>query len=205
MDALRKSGDSVGARVDRGRRRRAAGLGRAGLRQARRRPRRGDDVDQRGQGRGDRRRLRQRRAEGQRAPRRDDARRISVSNHAGGILGGISSGQQVIVLGGVQADLQPAPAGRHGGRRTATWSRSSPPAATTPASASARPPICEAMLALVLMDQALRHRAQCGDVGDVSPRIPGAPRLAPTRNDSGAPPATPPTGSSAPQRTTRHR
>ena len=25
-------------------------------------------------------------------------------------------------------------------------------------------PICEAMLALVLMDQALRHRAQCGDV-----------------------------------------
>ena len=33
-------------------------------------------------------------------------------------------------------------------------------------------PICEAMLALVLMDQALRHRAQCGDVGDVSPRVP---------------------------------
>ena len=27
-------------------------------------------------------------------------------------------------------------------------------------------PICEAMVALVLMDQALRHRAQCGDVGD---------------------------------------
>ena len=25
-------------------------------------------------------------------------------------------------------------------------------------------PICEAMVALVLMDQALRHRAQCGDV-----------------------------------------
>jgi chorismate synthase len=33
-------------------------------------------------------------------------------------------------------------------------------------------PIAEAMMALVLMDQALRHRAQCGDVGDVSPRIP---------------------------------
>jgi chorismate synthase len=32
-------------------------------------------------------------------------------------------------------------------------------------------PICEAMVALVLMDQALRHRAQCGDVGDVAPRI----------------------------------
>jgi chorismate synthase len=29
------------------------------------------------------------------------------------------------------------------------------------------------MVALVLMDQALRHRAQCGDVGTVTPRIPG--------------------------------
>jgi chorismate synthase len=35
-------------------------------------------------------------------------------------------------------------------------------------------PIAEAMVALVLIDQALRHRAQCGDVGDVAPRIPGA-------------------------------
>jgi len=36
-------------------------------------------------------------------------------------------------------------------------------------------PIAEAMMALVLMDQALRHRAQCGDVGDIRPRIPGKP------------------------------
>jgi chorismate synthase len=34
-------------------------------------------------------------------------------------------------------------------------------------------PIAEAMLALVVMDLALRHRAQCGDVGEVAPRIPG--------------------------------
>ena len=34
-------------------------------------------------------------------------------------------------------------------------------------------PIAEAMVALVLMDQALRHRAQCGDVGEVQPRIAG--------------------------------
>jgi chorismate synthase len=33
-------------------------------------------------------------------------------------------------------------------------------------------PIAEAMMALVLMDHALRHRAQCGDVGAVTPRIP---------------------------------
>jgi chorismate synthase len=30
------------------------------------------------------------------------------------------------------------------------------------------------MMALVLVDQALRHRAQCGDVGEVAPRIPGS-------------------------------
>jgi len=35
-------------------------------------------------------------------------------------------------------------------------------------------PIAEAMVALVLMDQALRHRAQCADVGAVKPRIPGS-------------------------------
>jgi chorismate synthase len=35
-------------------------------------------------------------------------------------------------------------------------------------------PIAEAMMALVLMDQALRHRAQCGDVGDVPPYVPGS-------------------------------
>jgi chorismate synthase len=29
------------------------------------------------------------------------------------------------------------------------------------------------MVALVLMDHALRHRAQCADVGSVEPRIPG--------------------------------
>ena len=34
-------------------------------------------------------------------------------------------------------------------------------------------PIAEAMLALVLMDHALRHRAQCGDVGPV--RLRGSP------------------------------
>jgi chorismate synthase len=37
------------------------------------------------------------------------------------------------------------------------------------------PPICEAMLALCLMDMALRHRAQCGDVSAQTPRVPGRP------------------------------
>jgi chorismate synthase len=34
-------------------------------------------------------------------------------------------------------------------------------------------PIAEALLALVLMDHALRHRAQCGDVQLSQPPIPG--------------------------------
>ena len=42
-------------------------------------------------------------------------------------------------------------------------------------------PICEAMLALVLMDQALRHRAQCGDVGEMSPRIAGNINISDTK------------------------
>jgi chorismate synthase len=33
-------------------------------------------------------------------------------------------------------------------------------------------PIAEAMLALVLMDHALRHRAQCGDVSMPAPALP---------------------------------
>ena len=37
-------------------------------------------------------------------------------------------------------------------------------------------PIAEAMLALVLMDHALRHRAQCGDVVCPTPKIPGRAR-----------------------------
>ena len=95
-----------------------------------------------------------------------------LSNHAGGILGGISTGQQVSVsvafkptsslrlpVEGLDAEgnvVDVVTTGRH-----------------DPCVGIRATPICEAMLALVLMDQALRHRAQCGDVGDVTPRIPG--------------------------------
>jgi chorismate synthase len=34
-------------------------------------------------------------------------------------------------------------------------------------------PIVEAMMALVIMDHVLLHRAQCGDVPEQTPRIPG--------------------------------
>jgi len=94
-----------------------------------------------------------------------------LSNNAGGVLGGISSGQPVTVsvafkptsslrlpARGLDVDGNPVEVvttGRH-----------------DPCVGLRAVPICEAMLALVLMDQALRHRAQCGDVGPVSPRIP---------------------------------
>ncbi len=94
-----------------------------------------------------------------------------MSNHAGGILGGISSGQQIaasivlkptssIVLPGSSVTLDGEPAqvvtkGRH-----------------DPCVGIRATPIAEAMMALVLMDHALRHRAQCADVGVVTPRIP---------------------------------
>jgi chorismate synthase len=103
---------------------------------------------------------------------RDEMTRAGfLSNHAGGILGGISSGQSIVVsvafkptsslrlpARGVDVDgneVEIVTTGRH-----------------DPCVGIRATPICEAMLALVLMDQALRHRAQCGDVGEVSPRIP---------------------------------
>ncbi len=93
------------------------------------------------------------------------------SNHAGGVLGGISSGQQVVV----SVAFKPTSSLRlpvdgvdiHGDVTEVVTTGRHDPCVGLRAT-----PICEAMLALVLMDQALRHRAQCGDVGEVSPRIP---------------------------------
>ena len=86
-----------------------------------------------------------------------------LSNHAGGVLGGISSGQDILVrlalkptsslrLPGQGIDLDGAAAevittGRH-----------------DPCVGIRAVPIAEAMLALVLMDHALRHRGQNADV-----------------------------------------
>ena len=95
-----------------------------------------------------------------------------LSNHAGGILGGISSGQPVVV----SVAFKPTSSLRlpargldvHGNEvEVVTTGRHDPCVGIRAV------PICEAMLALVLMDHALRHRAQCGDVGEISPRIPG--------------------------------
>ncbi|QTK46213.1 chorismate synthase [Xanthomonas euvesicatoria] len=95
-----------------------------------------------------------------------------LSNHAGGILGGISTGQAVTA----SMVLKPTSSLRLPGA-TVDADGSVVDVITTgrhdPCVGIRATPIAEAMMALVLMDQALRHRAQCGDVGEVSPRIPG--------------------------------
>lgn len=93
-----------------------------------------------------------------------------MSNHAGGILGGISSGQDILASIALKpASSLPTPA------RTVNLDGEETEIRTKgrhdPCVGVRATPIAEAMVALVLMDQALRHRAQCGDVGAVSPRI----------------------------------
>lgn len=104
-----------------------------------------------------------------------------LSNNAGGVLGGISTGQDIVAsmalkptssirLPGRTIDLQGEPVevvtkGRH-----------------DPCVGIRATPIAEAMLALVLMDHALRHRAQNLDVRTATPVIPGA---APGRDPAG--------------------
>ncbi|MEN8803821.1 MAG: chorismate synthase [Thiogranum sp.] len=94
-----------------------------------------------------------------------------LSNHAGGVLGGISSGQDILVsialkatsslrLPGQSVNLNGDPVevvttGRH-----------------DPCVGIRATPIAEAMLAIVLMDHYLRHRAQNADVESGTPVIP---------------------------------
>lgn len=95
-----------------------------------------------------------------------------LSNQAGGILGGISTGQDIVVsmalkptsslrLPGQSIDVQGDPCevittGRH-----------------DPCVGIRVTPIAEAMLALVLMDHLLRHRGQNAGVATSTPILPG--------------------------------
>lgn len=93
------------------------------------------------------------------------------TNHAGGVLGGISTGQEVLVhmalkptssisISGQTVDVNGESAeiitkGRH-----------------DPCVGIRAVPIAEAMLALVLMDHLLRHRGQNSEVKSITPQIP---------------------------------
>jgi chorismate synthase len=96
-----------------------------------------------------------------------------LSNHAGGVLGGISTGQDIEVSiaikptssirlprRSIDAINQPVTVETHGRHDPCVGIRATP--------------IAEAMLALVLMDHALLHRAQNGDVRLPVPPIPAA-------------------------------
>ena len=93
-----------------------------------------------------------------------------ASNHAGGVLGGISSGQDVIA----HIALKPTSSIQVPGR-TIDLSGDPVDVVTTgrhdPCVGLRATPIAEAMLALVLMDHYLRHRAQNADVRSSTPAI----------------------------------
>lgn len=94
-----------------------------------------------------------------------------TSNHAGGILGGISTGQVVrasMALKPTSSILIPGHSVNLAGEAVDVVTKGR----HDPCVGIRATPIAEAMMALVLMDHALRHRAQCGDVGDIKPRIP---------------------------------
>ncbi len=93
-----------------------------------------------------------------------------VTNHAGGMLGGISTGQEIrvnIALKPTSSIPQP--------RRSIDKAGNAIEMQTTgrhdPCVGVRATPIAEAMLALVLMDHALRHRAQNADVVSTIPKI----------------------------------
>lgn len=93
-----------------------------------------------------------------------------LSNHAGGILGGLSTGQEIVVNMAIKPTSSIAQP-----RRSIDVAGNAVEVATQgrhdPCVGIRATPIAEAMLALVLMDHALRHRAQCADVRCTTPRI----------------------------------
>lgn len=94
-----------------------------------------------------------------------------LSNHAGGVLGGISTGQDLVCHLALKPTsslrLPGRSVDRHGNAAEVVTHGRHDPCVGIRAT-----PIAEAMVALVLMDQALLHRAQCSDV-EPPPRVPG--------------------------------
>ncbi len=94
-------------------------------------------------------------------------------NKAGGVLGGISTGQDLevsIAVKPTSSILQPRESIDTAGQSTEVITKGR----HDPCVGIRATPIAEAMLALVVMDHALRHRAQCGDVQLPIGPIPGS-------------------------------
>ncbi|MBM3359055.1 MAG: chorismate synthase [Betaproteobacteria bacterium] len=94
-----------------------------------------------------------------------------LTNNAGGILGGISTGQDILV----NVAVKPTSSIRLPRRTIDTAGKATlieTHGRHDPCVGIRATPICEAMMALTLMDHALRHRAQNADVACETPRIP---------------------------------
>jgi chorismate synthase len=86
-----------------------------------------------------------------------------LTNHAGGVLGGISTGQPITV------SLAIKPTSSIRVERRSIDREGNPVSVQTlgrhdPCVGIRATPIAESLLAIILMDHALRHRAQCGEV-----------------------------------------
>ena len=95
-----------------------------------------------------------------------------ASNNAGGILGGISTGQDIIVNVAVKPTSSIRLA-RHTIDIAGKAAMIETHGRHDPCVGIRATPICEAMLAVTLMDHALRHRAQNADVDSGTPPIAG--------------------------------
>jgi chorismate synthase len=97
-----------------------------------------------------------------------------LSNNAGGVLGGISTGQDLevsIAIKPTSSIISPRETIDTNGNSTQVVTKGR----HDPCVGIRATPIAEAMLALVVMDHALRHRAQCADVSLVVGPVPGQP------------------------------
>ena len=86
-----------------------------------------------------------------------------AANNAGGVLGGISTGQDLevsIAIKPTSSILTPRDSVDRAGQTTQVVTKGR----HDPCVGIRATPIAEAMLALVVMEHALQHRAQCGDV-----------------------------------------
>ncbi len=107
-----------------------------------------------------------------------------LTNHAGGILGGISTGQDLVVT----IAIKPTSSIRV--PRRSIDKQGNPVMVETngrhdPCVGIRATPIAEAMMALVLMDHALLHRAQNADVTVATPTIPASVKKASRPSKSG--------------------
>jgi len=96
-----------------------------------------------------------------------------ASNNAGGVLGGITTGQDLevsIAIKPTSSIITPRDSIDAAGQPTQVITKGR----HDPCVGIRATPIAEAMLALVVMDHALRHRAQCGDVQPALKSIPAS-------------------------------